>query len=224
MNTIKTLVIQFNTPIRQKDISLFRGAVIQTLNQKNILFHNHTDDGFRYSYPLIQYKRIKGNAAIVCIGEGTEAIGEMFNNLHFTYTLGEKVIETDIENISAYQTSVGCEDAIFHYHLHQWLALNSTNYAVYCSTDSMAAHIEMLEKILIGNIMSFLKGIDVHIDEQIKVSITHIKQNRLARYKGVALMSFDISFNSNIRLPIYIGVGKGASAGYGILNINRKNK
>ena len=81
MKIIKTLIIRFANPIRSKEIPFFRGAVIQSLEQKNILFHNHTENGFRYSYPLIQYKSLGGKAAIVCVDNGTEAIGEIFNNL-----------------------------------------------------------------------------------------------------------------------------------------------
>jgi hypothetical protein len=56
MDKIKTLTIIFNNEISQQQIPLFRGAIIDTMDNANILFHNHDEDNLRYSYPLIQYK------------------------------------------------------------------------------------------------------------------------------------------------------------------------
>ena len=222
MKTIKTLIVSFNNHISPKDVPLFRGAVIQSLEDKNVLYHNHTEDGFRYSYPLIQYKSIEGKATMVCVESGTDTIGEMFKNLQFTFSIKGKCHQAEVTNICAYQTTVTCEDTLFHYQLQRWLPLNSTNYAVYNSTESLAIRVELLEKILIGNIMSFLKGTGIHMDDEIKASITNIGKERIAHYKDVSLMCFDISFNSNIRLPHLIGLGKGASIGFGVLRIKNK--
>lgn len=60
---IRTLTIQFDTKLHPKEVTLFRGAVIASLKEKNILFHNHEESGSqRYSYPLIQYKQLQGKA------------------------------------------------------------------------------------------------------------------------------------------------------------------
>lgn len=75
-NNLNVLVVQFTNELKQTNIPYFRGAVIAALGeQADVLFHNHTENGFRYAYPLIQYKRVKGKAAIVCIKDGTEQIG-----------------------------------------------------------------------------------------------------------------------------------------------------
>jgi len=73
---IRTLTVLYNTEISNKEISLFRGAVLKSLGDKaNVLYHNHTgEETFRYSYPLIQYKRINGKAAITCVEEGADII------------------------------------------------------------------------------------------------------------------------------------------------------
>ena len=224
MKIIKTLIIRFANPIRSKDIPFFRGAVIQSLEQKNILFHNHTENGFRYSYPLIQYKSLGGKAAIVCVDNGTEAIGEIFNNLQFSFTIKENTYKAEMEDIRAFQTTVECSDTLFHYTIKKWLPLNSTNYAIYSSTESIATHIDIFERVLIGNIISFLKGVDIHIDDKILLSITNIDNQRIVKYKGVSLMSFDIAFNSNFHLPNFIGLGKGTSIGFGVLQLKNKNQ
>ena len=91
MDTVKTLVIRFRNEIALDEIPLFRGAVIKTIDRPDILFHNHIgENGFRYSYPLIQYHRIGGRAAIVCIGDGVDAIGEFFSNFRSEVIIGSR--------------------------------------------------------------------------------------------------------------------------------------
>ena len=81
----------------------------------------------------------------------------------------------------------------------------------------MVARIQILEHILVGNILSFLKGVGVHVEEQIDLRITDIKGQRALVYKNVKLMAFDIEFRTNITFPQYIGIGKNASVGCGVL-------
>ena len=80
MPKIRTLLLQFTNEISSTEIPKYRGAVIASLENKNILYHNHLDDKFRYAYPLIQYKRLHKKAAILCIGEGINAIHEFFTS------------------------------------------------------------------------------------------------------------------------------------------------
>lgn len=79
---INTLIVKFKKQIPQWEIPLFRGAIIEAASDCNcLLFHNHQGDGFRYGYPLIQYKCIRGQASLVCVGEGVEEIGAFFRNM-----------------------------------------------------------------------------------------------------------------------------------------------
>ena len=48
MTKIKTLTIQFDTPLHRSEIPLFRGAVIAVIPSSNILFHNHNGTALRY--------------------------------------------------------------------------------------------------------------------------------------------------------------------------------
>ena len=64
----EVLVIYFENEITPQEIPLFRGAIINSIDSDSLLFHNHTELGVRYGYPLIQYKSIAGRAVIVWIG------------------------------------------------------------------------------------------------------------------------------------------------------------
>ena len=214
---INILSIRFANEISQQEIPLFRGAVIHSLENKSILFHNHEGEKFRYAYPLIQYKRINGKAAIVCIGKGVESIHDLFSSENFQYQIGEKTMVMLIESIHTHQEPIGYSDEIIRYKLHNWLPLNSNNYQLYINANSLVDKITILERVLTGNILSFLKGIDIYLEEQLKINITDITSQHLATYKRIKLMTFDIDFETNITLPSHIGIGKNASVGYGTL-------
>ena len=106
MKKIKILYVRFANELQTNEIELFRGAILAKLQDASVLFHNHIKDNFRYSYPLIQYKRIAKKAAIVCIEEGTEAIGQLFSTGDFQFQLGERPVQMEITSIKAQQTLV----------------------------------------------------------------------------------------------------------------------
>lgn len=218
MCKLPTIVIQFDNVIESKALPYFRGAVIASLEKKDILFHNHDEDKLRYSYPLIQYKRIHKKAAVMGIGKGIEVISQLLIARDFNYQIGNEQVEMRIEAVDAYDNEITLsEDASYRYRLQNWLPLNSSNYAQYQNSESLVERIQILERVLIGNILSFLKGIDIHLEEQLTVHITDIAGQRAVTYKKVKLMAFDIEFKANITLPQYIGIGKNASIGCGVL-------
>lgn len=216
---IRTLTIFYDTEISSKEIPLFRGAVLKSLGEKaDVLYHNHTgEDTFRYSYPLIQYKRLNGRAAIVCVEGGIELVGELLLELPISIMIGTREEKCHIEKILTKEVPVSMQNECLSYRLHQWLPLNSNNYSMYQDAESFVEKIEILEHVLIGNILSFLKGADVHIEEQLKLHITDIISQYALVYKKVKLLSFDIEFKTNITLPQYIGIGKNVSVGCGVL-------
>lgn len=220
MYKLPTIVIQFDNEIESKALPYFRGAVIASLKKKDILFHNHDEDKLRYSYPLIQYKRIHRKAAVMGVGKGIEVISQLLAARDFNYQIGNEKVDMSIEAVNAYDNEIVLTvDASFHYRLQNWLPLNSSNYAQYQNSESLVERIQILERVLIGNILSFLKGIGIHLEEQIELHVTDITGQRAYTYKNVKLMAFDIEFKTNIQLPQYIGIGKNASVGCGVLTV-----
>ena len=220
MHKLPTIVIQFENEIETKAIPFFRGAVIASLNEKNILFHNHDEDKLRYAYPLRQYKRIHKKAAVMGVEKGIEVITQLLNTHDFNYQIGNEQVEMHIEAVNAFDNEIILSgEKEFHYRLRSWLPLNSANYKQYQKSESMVERIQILERVLIGNILSFLKGVGIHIEEQMELHITDITGQRPYIYKKIRLMTFDIEFKANIQLPQYIGIGKNASVGCGVLSI-----
>lgn len=223
-NRIKVLKIVFGQEISLREISLFRGAVIDSLENKALLFHNHDGDGLRYSYPLIQYKRIGGKAAIVCVGDGTESIGEFFSSGNFDVSIGERKVNLKVDSIDARKMLVQVWDTLFVYRIRKWLPLNKENYERFVGMDGLAEKYALLEQLMTGNILSFAKGIGIHFDDQVKCKITEVSTSMPIFYKGVRFMGFDAMFKTNVSLPDYVGLGKGVSLGMGMVKrFNNEN-
>ena len=217
---LNTLIVKFKNPLQKRELPMFRGAVVSTMgNQCPLLFHNHQGDGLRYSYPLIQYKCLRGKAAIVCVGDGCEEIGAYFCNGDFHLRLGEERDEAfEIDAIHPHRTMVQVWNDTFNYHLRDWLPFNADNYHQYLQLQGVVERTQFLEKILVGNILSACKGLDVFIEGAISCKIVQFSDPKKSYHKGVPLMGFDLDFVTNISLPDYIGLGKGASLGHGVLN------
>lgn len=216
MHKIKILKICFKNSISQSEVECFRGAVVHSMEQTNDFFHNHLKDGkLRYSYPLIQYKRIRRRAAIVCIGEGAEVVGDFFSNSNFEVRIGQRDETLEVEEVNASQVLVQIWDSMFTYHIRKWLPLNKDNYEKYMALESVADKCLMLERLLVGNILSFAKGMGIHFEGEVECKITDIEEPVVRIYKGVKMMAFDAEFKTNVSLPDYIGLGKGVSLGMG---------
>lgn len=222
---IQTFLIKFNEKISLNEISAFRGAIIKLIDQPSLLFHNHLDDdNVRYSYPLIQYKRINGCAAIFCISDGINAIGNLLSMPNYNICMNSRSINLTINKVMPRKHLIQIWDSCFKYRTRNWLPLNSKNYQQFCQLEDLSSQIEFLEKILVGNILSFAKGIGIEIDKSLTCKLTSLNGSKLLSAKGVKMMAFDIEFNTNISLPDYIGLGKHSSLGFGttVRNYNKK--
>lgn len=224
MPKIRTLVLKFDNDLSFSEIPKFRGAVIASLEQKNILYHNHDENGVIYKYPRIQYKQLQQKAAIICIKEGVEAIHELFTSGNFTYHIGNREEEMHILSVNTYENDLDFCGNMKGYRLRNWLPLNSENYKEYQTKERLADKVTFLEEKLIGNILSFFTSIGFRADKQIELNITDILNQKLVKYKHVKLMAFDVEFKVNLVLPSYIGLGKSASIGFGTLTRINNNK
>lgn len=222
---VNVLTIIFDNELRAHEVPLFRGAVINALNEKNILFHNHEGDTFRYNYPLIQYKTLRGKAAMVCVGEGTQAVGEFFASGNFNVMIGERNEQLQLERTEPRRCNIQVWEQMFRYRLRRWLPLNGENYKKYVACESLAERCQLLESILCGNILSMGKGLGVDFEKQVKCSITELQDPYQVTIKGVKMMCFNIDFACNVSLPANVGLGKHASLNCGTVTpiTSRKN-
>lgn len=226
MKYIRTLTILTDAEIRQNEIPFFRGAVINCLGEHpNVFFHNHlADDKFRYSYPLIQYKRLGGKAAIVSIEEGVDIIGQFLTEVNGMLTIGSRQVTCNTKGILPAKILVQTWVETFSYHISRWLPLNSKNYQLYQNLESMVERITFLENVLKGNLLSMLKGLNIHLEKELILKITELSDPYLLNNKGVRMMAFNADFKCNLSIPNNLGIGKNASIGCGTVHQLRKEE
>lgn len=218
MKRLRTLLIRFENNLPAWQTPAFRGAVIEKVGKEHILFHQHVgDDAYLYRYPLIQYKSIHHKPAILCLGDGVDEIHKLFHKKSWTIYVKDEKYDLVIDKLSLGNITMNVWNNTYAYTISRWLALNEKNYETYKTLSSEIDRLAMLEKVLVGNILSFAKGIDWHVEQEIKVRIHELKATKKLKYKDAHLMGFDASFSTNVYLPEYIGLGKGASHGFGVV-------
>jgi len=218
MNYVKSLIVKFENQIRTNEISMFRGAIInEDDNRDDILFHSHDGEELRYAYPLIQYKTINGRAVIVAIDAGTDSVARMMYPYERELSIGKRTETFTICESMACSTNVDYVAKPIKYRISQWMPFNKENYSTYTNTKDLIEQLELLKRTLIGNILSFAKGIGLHLEDELKIQILSTEECKPVIYKGQKMMAFNMEFTSNIRLPQYVGLGKGVRIGYGTI-------
>jgi hypothetical protein len=193
-----------------------RGA-IAGLYTDEILLHQHYEDGtVKYNYPLVQYKFIQGKCLIVGIDNGAKVvsnlnlIGEVIILSHSEYRIFKK-------DVSFQELSYGVAKTMSSYSfLTPWLALNEKNYEEYQKVGTWAKRKALLEKILIGNIISMSKSLGYTVPEPIKANIGKMKEVTTS-LKGTPMLGFLGTFSVNFEIPDYWGIGKSVSRGFGTI-------
>lgn len=218
MTCVRIVKILFEEHISIAELPYFRGVLIGMSDQDS-LFHNHIEEGYYYSYPKIQYKIIDGRPAVIGINEGAEALERMFLRLKsFSCHLGRRDTELNIMSIDEWTGDVIMTDDMYFYRIDNWLPLNSRNYNEYVRADGLASQVRILERILVGNILSFAKGVNVFFDATVLCRISDFNCYGNNAYKGVGFISFSAIFNTNVFIPQWIGLGKSASLNHGIIS------
>jgi hypothetical protein len=219
LKKIRFLRLQFKAEIAATELPAFRGAVASKAGLEHILFHNHLNDReLLYGYPVIQYKRIGLNPAIVCLDYGVDEIHHLFSTKNLTIHIGERPVQLEVKNLQMHQYTLQVWEKSFHYRLYNWLALSQDNYQRYQTIQDDLERIDFLEKILTGNILAFAKGVKWDVDRTIRLRIDDVLRTKLVPYKSQRLMAFDLMFRTNVFLPDFIGLGKGVSLGFGTVS------
>jgi hypothetical protein len=218
MVKLPQLIVRFKNHIRQCDIPFFFFSVARKAIKNNDLLHKHIVSGNPYYYPFIQFKRISGQAAIICIGEGTESIGDFFSSMTGQINLGEKEETIEIETVKAEKILIQTWESNFTYTIRKYLPLGNDSYIEYQKINELNRSYEFIEKILKANLFLFAKSIGIHlINRDISCIITELEEKTKIKYKNHTFVSFDLKFKTNISLPNYIGLGIGVSHGFGTI-------
>lgn len=220
---VELAIVEFGLPLADKEVPLFRGAMLHAAQGDSILFHDHVGEGFRYRYPLIQYKVIHGRAVVVCLDSGVEAMRQFLSDSKpRTVRIGQRMESLQVRQVYHDMVRVGVVEEEQTYVIRRYLPLNQENYEQYRRMDSIVERYAMIEKCLVGNILSLAKGLGVFLEQKVKVTLREVEKEHIYRYKKINMMGFDLQFKANVLLPDHIGLGKGVSLGFGEITIANK--
>ena len=176
-------------------------------------FHHHSENS--YHYPLIQYKRIGNKLAVIGIKEFAEIVFQNISGLDHITTESEKIPLNNIEiKSNSYQLELTHTKYKF---TSTWIALNGKNYATFRELNNNKKK-PFLEKILVGNILSMLKGLRIFTDYKITVSVIKFKSIPITAHKN-KFAGIYAEFKTNILLPEHLGLGKSVSKGFGTIMV-----
>lgn len=221
MIQLKNTIIRFANNLKQEETDFFRGAVINTAEMSgSVLFHNHTPEGLRWGYPLIQYKSLDGRAAIVGIGEGADELLKVRPYLDREMHIGIKAMNFNVVSTEEITSAVGLSKHLMHYVLTGWMPFNQQNVRVFHTMKDERERNIMLESILVGNILAFFKGIKLFVDDNVVCRIESRSPIQNTLYKNMKMKTIDVAFYTNAILPNCLGLGRGTSLGHGTITLN----
>jgi hypothetical protein len=174
-------------------------------------FHHHSERS--YHYPLVQYKRVNGELMVVGLQDYARILMNKMSNVDKISTMqGDFKIESheiSLQSCSIRNIPCGYEFAT------PWLPLNETNYASFMNL-GVAEQKAFLEKILVGNTLSCLKGLGIFVDYRVSSQIATFRSFQVHAH-GNAFEGFTARFFLNVELPDFIGLGKSVSKGFGTI-------
>jgi len=214
--TIKTLTAVFDLKIYPRQLPAFRGAVAELAGWQNDLFHNHKgDDGLYARYPLIQYRIKNGRAAIFAMQEGVAALQDFLMSGHTTLKMQGRYYPMAVLRMAKQDYELRLAESPQAYKLFKWLPLNPENYGAWQQCSDLVERIHLLERILSSQLVGFCACMDWRAPERVAASIQHLQLMEKVKAFNVQMLSFNITYTSNLVMPEGIGLGKAVSHGFG---------
>ncbi|MBS4059455.1 MAG: hypothetical protein KG029_03565 [Bacteroidetes bacterium] len=214
---VKTLIFRFTCDESIKgSADKLRGFFADKFGEYTLIHQHLNDNELLYKAPLIQYKILDGKPFILGINEGADILQQIHEDINHLkignvkYQIKEKniVLKTDYFRLAGNSNTYSL--------LTPWLALNEKNYEQYQKLGTWAKKKELLEKILIGNIISMSKSLGYTVPEPIEVTIGNLKEVQ-TKLKGIPMLGFLGTFSVNFQIPDYWGIGKSVSRGFGTI-------
>lgn len=231
MKRLRILAVSFDTNIQPYQLSAFRGAVARKVGIEHEWFHNHDNEngGYHNRYPLIQYKldTFKGQMRpmLLCLEQGIEEAHHLFSQADWTLNIKGETHNLKIANLNVNQYTLNTWQRPFQYRIHKWQAMNVENYKKYQLLRGIVERTSFLEKLLSNQILSFAQGVEWDLSEDFTIKLLSLPKEEWLQYKDrQRTLVFTLDFEVNVSLPDFIGLGKGASRGLGVIRSFSQHK
>ncbi|MCL2358352.1 CRISPR-associated endonuclease Cas6 [Candidatus Bathycorpusculum sp.] len=210
-DVIKVCRVKLNVPDQNYISSVKLRGFLGSLFVDDAEFHHHSERS--YHYPLIQYKRVKDDLMILGFQDYAKILMTKMSVVdNISTRLGSFRVHSQELDLSTWHVrNVSC----CYDFVTPWLALNEANYSEfkYCDGTEQKA---FLEKIIVGNTLSCLKGLGIFVDYRIESFIVSFSSFCVGAH-GNSFEAFTARFFLNVDLPDFIGLGKSVSKGFGTI-------
>lgn len=226
-----TLSLNFDLHLYPRQISRWRGAVAQSSGY-HPLFHNHRNETaitevppadspatkrYDYRYPLIQYRSQQGKAALFGINKGAEALRQWVMQTGGKLNMGGRNHDLRLIKLEEEQWNLQMLPRMATYRLMDWTPLNQDNYQKWRTAKNLAERVALLDRILVGNLLSLSNGLNWQLPQRLEASLWHIRSTKKVRVHRDERMAFNVLFKANIDLPDGMALGRNVAFGFGVL-------
>jgi len=220
---LRLLDLRFDLPVTYDQIPQWRGACAAWSGLEHDIFHNHEADGaVKYRYPLVQYRRTRGAAAIFAVNEGIEAVSGLLQQNEWTVQWQNQPRALHLAQMQMDTQTLGLAAERRHYRIQRWLALNDDNYAEYRRLPTFRERLALLDRTLSANLLALCGGLGWRIPRRFEADITQVTQIQPAKAHNLEMIVFDVEFSTDLILPSGLGIGKSSSRGFGVLQRLKK--
>ena len=174
-------------------------------------FHHHSERS--YHYPLIQYKRVNGELMVIGLQNYANVLVNKLSSID-TVSTAQGTFDVNSKEIEMQTWSV-CSRTCFYEFVTPWIPLNEKNYAAFTIMNKEQQKV-FLEKILVGNTLSCLKGLGIFVTYHINSQISMFRPSYVKAH-GNPFEAFKARFCLNVDLPDFVGLGKSVSKGFGTI-------
>lgn len=223
-NALRLLAVSFDTHIQPWELPHFRGAMAHKVGLEHEWYHNHNNEtgGYHHRYPLIQYKLDTQRSGqmrpmLLCLNQGVEEAHHFFNQPDWSLRIGADAHPLRIAKLHVDQHPLDVREQPGLYRIHKWKAFNPDNFAVWQGLRGIAEQYAFLERLLAAHIIAFAAGVDWQIEPRFALRITDCLKQEWVSYKGIKVLAFSLAFETTVTLPDFVGLGKGAGVGFGVV-------
>lgn len=217
MPDIQITRVRFSLPeLTPRDAEKIRGHLGNRFSEHHLL-HNHLEDGgFRYAYPLVQYKVVRGQSLILGIGIGGDVLTDIFLKLQEVVLEDRRIPLLEKEISQKVEPFGWVEEPQTYRFVTPWMGLNQKNHGVWCGLRGEEQQ-AFLARIFTGNLMSMSKGLDYMLGREERIESGVRLQPQRVNFKGREMMAFRGEVVTTYLVPDGFGLGKSSARGFGTL-------
>lgn len=193
-----------------------RRAITAALPDEPLLHHHKADGSSDYSAAQVRYLVLDGQPWLLSFHDGKEVVEQVVRKVSSLSVGRERYLVAGYDFLEDI-THVGIFCGLIAYRSRTpWLALNQENQRRFEKSDFQERR-RLLERILVGNYLSAMKGLGVRIHTHLEVRIAAFRSVGIF-HLPTAFVGLSVVFRSNMLLPEFLGLGKMPAKGYGLMS------